>query len=204
MFKAALFDMDGTIIRIEHVWDKILGAFVGKENVGRFWELRVQAPGKGMASTCYTLRKYFNVKGTNAAIMEAYEKTAERIIIETDIEFIPGFLEFHSMLKNQGVMSCLVTNAPNYALKPIKQKLNLAQFFGDNIYNSCTVNSRFKPDPAVLLYAMEKLQVAPEECMIFEDSLQGIIAAQQAKIKKIIVIKSDTIINDYYDLKQIP
>lgn len=40
-----------------------------------------------------------------------------------------------------------------------------------------------KPDPEVFLKAAEKLEVAPERCVVFEDSLSGIEAGEAGSMK---------------------
>lgn len=197
MIKVAMFDMDGTIIHTLHIWDQILGTFVGSGNLTYFRSLRDKEPGKGMDQTCEILRKHFNVGGTNAEITAAYKKVARDIIEREPIEFVDGFSAFHDSLADKGIITCLVTNAPRYALDPIAEKLNLKQFFGDNMFSSCDVDMTFKPDPAVLMLAMNKLNVLGSECMIFEDSIQGVTAAKRAGIKRIIVVRNEEFIRDY-------
>jgi len=62
--------------------------------------------------------------------------------------------------------------------RPILEKVKLIHFFdaivdGNNVTNA-------KPDPQVFLFAAEELEVAPENCVVFEDAIAGIQAANNA------------------------
>ena len=109
--------------------------------------------------------------------------------------FIDGFIEFHKQIIDLNKKACLVTNAPNYALNIIKKRLDLELLFNDHIYNSCIVDNLFKPDPAILQYAFARLNVTPENCIVFEDSIDGILAAKAAGIKYIIQINNKDVPN---------
>lgn len=64
------------------------------------------------------------------------------------------------------------------------EKLNLRQHFTNLSTRDCV--QRIKPAPDLFLHAVEKLGVAPEEAVIFEDSLNGLRAAMAAGIRCIV------------------
>jgi HAD superfamily hydrolase (TIGR01509 family) len=51
--------------------------------------------------------------------------------------------------------------------------------FGDNIV-SATMVARGKPHPDIFLLAAERMEVAPQECLVFEDSVAGVQGAVAA------------------------
>ena len=68
-----------------------------------------------------------------------------------------------------------------------------------------------KPDPGLFLLAAERINIKPEDCTVFEDSIYGIRAARRAVMKVIALAtthqielleigKPDLIINDFTDL----
>ena len=76
------------------------------------------------------------------------------------------------------------------ALRRVKAsvvKVGQDHYFGDDIFSAATSLPKptSKPDPAIYLYAMEKLGVKPEECVAVEDSKSGATAAYRANIKTI-------------------
>ena len=207
--EALLFDMDGTIIKSLSLWDEMIASFVGKENIEAFRKLRHGSPQQGLLCDFHILRSSFKMQQNDNELEELYHARAKEIFSKSPIDFIDGFLDFHKHLAVRNTKISLVTNAPNYGLNVLKEKLNLASFFGPHIYNSCMVQYKFKPDPTVLLHALDKLQVSNHHCIIFEDSLEGVTAAKNANIRCIGINNgtnlneisgADFIINDYTNL----
>lgn len=207
--EAVLFDMDGTIIKSLSMRNELIASFVGQENIETFRKLRNKTEGKGLARDCQVLQTVFNIEHTNKEIEQLYHSRAKEIFSRTPVEFVDGFVGFHKHLTSKNIRLSLVTHAPNYGLNILKDKLNLPFFFGSHIYNSCMMNYKFKPDPIMLLHALEKLEVDKENCVIFEDSHDGITAAKRAKIRCIAIndgsnsheiSEADFIINNYVDL----
>ena len=177
--EALLFDMDGTVIKSLELWDEITASFVGKQNIERFNELRNQSAKKGLARDCEVFQSVFNLKKTDAEIEQMYHQKAREFFAKAPIDFVEGFVDFHQHLVCQNMKISLVTDAPNYGLNVLKDHLNLPFFFGQHIYNSCIMDFTFKPDPKILFHALEKLEVNPENCVIFEDSTEGITAEKK-------------------------
>jgi HAD superfamily hydrolase (TIGR01509 family) len=76
------------------------------------------------------------------------------------------------------------------ALRRVKAsvvKVGQDKYFGDWIYSAASSLPKptSKPDPAIYLFAMEKLGVTKEECIAVEDSRSGATAAFRAGIKTI-------------------
>ncbi len=185
--------MDGTIIHSNSVWTAVIASLVGRKNVGLFYEIRSKTPGRGTLRTATILQSSFGMEGSLEEIGRIYEERTRDYFTRSSIDFIHGFHDFHKHLVTRNIPTSLVTNAPNYALDPLKINLALASFFGDHIYNSCTVNSTFKPDPAVLLHALDKLGITADECIIFEDSLEGTTAAKRAGIRCVGINSDDNL-----------
>ncbi|SPQ21854.1 4e37a013-753b-4bbd-8097-f63214872646 [Thermothielavioides terrestris] len=76
------------------------------------------------------------------------------------------------------------------ALRRVKasvEKVGQAKYFGDDIFSAATSlpTPTSKPNPAIYLYAMEKLGKKPGECVAVEDSKSGTLSATRAGIKVI-------------------
>jgi beta-phosphoglucomutase len=207
--EALLFDMDGTIIKSLSIWDEIIASFVGIENIETFKNLRNRSSGKGLARDCNILRSVFDVAKNDSEIEHLYYTRSKDFFSRTSIDFVEGFIDFHKHLMMHNMKISLVTNAPNYGLNVLKSKLNLPSFFGHHIYNSCMMDYKFKPDPTILLHALDKLKVSNQNCVIFEDSFEGITAAKRANIRCIAINNgtnsneishADFVIDNYVDL----
>jgi len=83
---------------------------------------------------------------------------------------VPRVLEY---LKQKGIPIALGSASKN--AQPILEKVGLLSYF-DSIVDGNSV-SKAKPDPEVFLIAAANLGVAPEKCVVFEDAVAGIQAA---------------------------
>jgi HAD superfamily hydrolase (TIGR01509 family) len=97
-----------------------------------------------------------------------------------ELEPLPGLIYFMEEGKRRGLSLALVTNAPQENVEAVLLALELREFF-DEVVLSDEVGP-VKPDPAPYKAALEKLGVAPEEALAFEDSTSGIASSAGAGI----------------------
>ncbi|KGL63866.1 beta-phosphoglucomutase [Polaribacter sp. Hel1_85] len=88
---------------------------------------------------------------------------------------VPKILEF---LKNNNIPIALGSASKN--AQPILEKVNLLHYF-DTIVDGNNV-TKAKPDPEVFLLAAKQLGVDANDCVVFEDAVAGIQAANAAKM----------------------
>ncbi len=91
-------------------------------------------------------------------------------------EILPGVLEVLKFIQSGGGKIVLGSASKN--AKPILEKVGLLDYF-DAIVDGNDV-SKAKPDPEVFLLGAEKVSSKNEECVVFEDSVAGIQAANIA------------------------
>lgn len=91
------------------------------------------------------------------------------------LQDVPRVLDF---LKKRSVPLALGSASKN--AKPILEKVNLLSYF-DSIVDGNSV-TKAKPDPEVFLIAAKNLDVVPSSCVVFEDAVAGIQAANQAQM----------------------
>ena len=107
---------------------------------------------------------------------------------------VPRVLEF---LKNKKVPIALGSASKN--AKPILEKVGLLHYF-DSIVDGNNV-TKAKPDPEVFLIAATNLQVVPQNCVVFEDAVAGIQAANNALMTSIGIGDSNTLTEANYNFK---
>jgi HAD superfamily hydrolase (TIGR01509 family) len=111
----------------------------------------------------------------------AYEEEKEGLYRELSrgrLSPMKGLLLLIERLTTDGIPVALATSAPEPNVVHTLRELNLAGSFpiivrGDQV-------ARGKPAPDVFLEAARRLDVAPADCLVFEDAPMGIIAAQAA------------------------
>ena len=104
-------------------------------------------------------------------------------------EILPGVTKIIDYLLENNIPMALGSASKN--ARPILEKLKLLEKF-DAIVDGNDV-SKAKPDPQVFLIATKKLNVTPKHCLVFEDSLAGIKAANNAEMTSIGIGEKSTL-----------
>ena len=106
---------------------------------------------------------------------EDYLRYIENMNASEILPDVPRVLEF---LKERNIPIALGSASKN--ARPILEKVELLHYF-DFIVDGNNV-TKAKPDPEVFLIAADKLNVLPENCVVFEDAVAGIEAANAAEM----------------------
>ncbi|WP_394750350.1 beta-phosphoglucomutase [Spongiimicrobium salis] len=117
-------------------------------------------------------------------------------------EILPGVEVILRYLKENSIPMALGSASKNAV--PILEKVNLLQYF-DAVVDGNHV-TKAKPDPEVFLLAAEQLGVAPKLCVVFEDAVAGIGAANAAGMTSIgigeaeVLGEADHIVNQFKEI----
>ena len=100
---------------------------------------------------------------------------------KNSIEPIQGITELLNRLKDAGFILTLASSSPHKLINYILNKCRLNEFFqvrisGDDVNNG-------KPDPEIFIKAADLISIKPENCLVIEDSANGVKAAKQAGMK---------------------
>lgn len=93
-------------------------------------------------------------------------------------DILPGVLKVLDYLDQNNVPYALGSASKN--ARKILKKINLYKRFTAIVDGTDVTQA--KPDPEVFLIAAKKMQVQPENCVVFEDSVAGIKAAKNGKM----------------------
>lgn len=96
-------------------------------------------------------------------------------------EILPGVMHVLDYLKEQNQRIALGSASKN--ARPILEKVGILDYFDAIIDGNDVTNA--KPDPEVFLRAAEKLGATAENAIVFEDSVAGIDAANNAKMTSV-------------------
>lgn len=183
--KGFIFDLDGVIVDTakyhylawKHLADELDIPFTEEDNEHfkgvsrrRCLELLLEMGGKQVSEA------QFNswLEEKNADYLRYIQKMDATEILPD----VPRVLEY---LKERQIPMALGSASKN--AKPILEKVGLTTYFSTVVDGHET--TRAKPDPQVFLLAAERLGVAPESCVVFEDALAGIQAANAAGMTSI-------------------
>lgn len=112
------------------------------------------------------------------------------ICVKAQQPLADGAIELFEFLKVNNIRYTIATASGPENVGFFFQQFDLHHWFDFEqvVYDDGSM--RGKPNPDFFLKAMEKLQLKPEECLVFEDSIAGIKAAENAGAGKIIIVNS--------------
>jgi beta-phosphoglucomutase len=125
--------------------------------------------------------------------VEATQDQFDRWMVEKNIDYLayiekmdaseilPDVPKVLELLKSKNIPIALGSASKN--AQPILEKVDLLSYF-DTIVDGNSV-TKAKPDPEVFLIAAERLGVSPENCIVFEDAVAGVKAANAANMTSI-------------------
>jgi HAD superfamily hydrolase (TIGR01509 family) len=178
LYKALLFDLDGTLAETDSLhlptWVDALRPY-GIRVDEEFYRERISG-----RSNSKIVEDLLPDLSTEEGHRLADAKEASFRERAHELEPLPGLLDFMEGAKARGLFLGLVTNAPGENVEAILPALELGELF-DEVVLSDEVGP-VKPDPAPYRAALEKLGVAPEEALAFEDSTSGIASSVAAGI----------------------
>lgn len=154
-----------------------------------------------------------NLFGGNIApdLLEKYGTEKELLyqeLFRADIRPTAGLREFLQLLVQRQIPRAIATSAPRINVDFTLRHTELEGFFDIILDESCVQHG--KPNPEIYLKAAAALQLPPNRCIVFEDSLSGVAAARAAGCKVIGVLTThsaaelahtDMTIRDFTDLK---
>jgi HAD superfamily hydrolase (TIGR01509 family) len=147
------------------------------------------------------------IQGEELITLEEEKEGLFRDIYHSKVEPINGFPTILKYFKKKGWKTGVATSAPQANLDLILSSLNLYPVM-ESLMASEDVR-KHKPHPEVYLTSASNLQVDPQNCLVFEDSYSGVMAAKNAGMKVIGVLSTHSVkelpacdhyIHDYAEL----
>jgi beta-phosphoglucomutase family hydrolase len=178
---AVIFDMDGVIVDSNEFHKKGWNTFLKKHNLKldeNEWANKLF--GRTGAETLPHLFKRILTEDEVADYCDEINANF-RDVAKDDITPLPGLKAFLDKLTEAGIKFAMATSAPPKNVRFVLEKTGLQSYFKYIVDD--TQIKRSKPDPEVFIKASEKLETPPERCVVFEDSLSGIQAANSAGTK---------------------
>ena len=181
---AFIFDMDGTIIDSmpTHVdsWIQALTEFghaitvkeLHKNNLGNVYDVVRSILGDHLSDD-------------DVERIAARKEIIFRKKYKPMMEPVEGLDSFLSQTRRLVIPTALATNAGWDNIDYVVDGLNIRDCF-DVIIGGMDVQ-RAKPDPEMFLLAAERLNVNPNNCIAFEDSANGVMAAEAAGMQTVLV-----------------
>ena len=180
MFKAAIFDMDGTLLDSMGVWKDLTRTFMAERNLSATDEEIDSYKDMTMEESMPAIKKKFNLPESVDELKEEFSRLGYNEYMY-NIKAKPYAKEYLQKLKEQGIKIAIATSGYRELCQGALRRLGMLEFI-DAFSFSSEVNVN-KSNPDVYLLAAKRLGAKPEECMVFEDILMGVNGAKRAGMK---------------------
>ncbi len=179
-----IFDMDGTLFDTERVY--LASLFRAAQACDRvmteaFAHSMIGVPGK----ECHAMIEAHYGEGFSLAAFQAAFNLSVEEHLAGGIPLRAGAREIVTYLAGEGIPQAIATSSRRASADRNLTHAGLMQHFAAVITREDVENPKPAPDP--FLKAAERLGVAPEDCLVLEDSYHGIAAAHAAGAMPIMV-----------------
>jgi HAD superfamily hydrolase (TIGR01509 family) len=184
-FEAVIFDLDGVLVDAEIWWDEVRIAFARRHD--RSWTEADRAAIMGANS-----RGWSTLMGQRLELPDVPRATIEAEIVEAMVERyrlegaprIPGAVETVRRVAAELPLAVASSGHPAVIAAAL-ESLGIADLFAA-VVSSDEVPIG-KPAPDVYLLTAARVGVAPERCLVVEDSLNGVLAGRAARMAVVLV-----------------
>jgi len=202
--KAVIFDLDGTLIDNEGVYDRAFCAVLKKRGISCAEASHV--PGIGVKENWEKMvNRGVISEDPQVLTTETYEFYLKNL---SDIFVRPGVREVMYYLKVKGVKRILATSTGADVASRVVGTMGITHHF-DSLTFGDEVPRR-KPAPDLFLKALEKEDIYPEESLVIEDAPAGVEAAKAAGAPVVAIktdwatreglYRADKVVNNFADL----
>jgi HAD superfamily hydrolase (TIGR01509 family) len=183
MLKALIFDFDGLILDTETpeylVW-QALYAEQGFELPHEEWGRIIGGWGRSDFDAAEHLSRLTQGRLDSAALRTRH--SAESLARIHAQSALPGVLDLIHDAKQHGLKLAIASSSPHSWVDEHGERIGLLHHFDKVICADDVGVGRTKPNPDLFLLALKQLQVQKHEAVVFEDSPNGVQAANRAGI----------------------
>jgi len=180
-----IFDMDGLLIDSEPLWSEAateVFAYYGKKMT-----LADFASTTGLRTNEFVSWWLRDYKFDDAELEKVSEKITDLVIekIRLKGKAMPGLAYILDFFVQRNFKTGLATSSPQRVANAVIDLLDIEKYI--QAITSAEKLQHGKPHPQVYLDCAQTLQSSPLECVCFEDSVNGMIAAKAARMKCVVV-----------------
>jgi mannitol-1-/sugar-/sorbitol-6-/2-deoxyglucose-6-phosphatase len=185
VIKAVIYDMDGVLINSEPFWYKAEQEVFPLVNV--HLNDKLCSGTAGMRIDEVVEHWYERYPWEGYTIKELADKIIEKMVyfISNFGEPLPGVISSLEYFKTKGYKIALASSSSYVLIDAVLNRLNIREYF--DVIHSAQEETHGKPHPAVFLSAAKKLNIPPTQCLVIEDTVNGMIAGLAAKMKVIAI-----------------
>lgn len=180
--KAAIFDLDGTLVDSMWVWEQIDIDFLKSKGYTPPKDLKDDITHLTFNQTAEYFKNRFNLSDSIDEITDTWHNMAYSFY-SSKVKLKPGVISFLNKLKSLDIKIGLATSNSIPLLEATLKNNGIYHLF-----DAITVTEevkKSKENPDVYLLCANKLNVAPENCIVFEDIIAAVKGAKLAGMRVI-------------------
>jgi HAD superfamily hydrolase (TIGR01509 family) len=185
MVSALLFDLDGTLIDTEEQTDDSIARVVAAHGVPGF-----SLPASETHGRTWNHIANIIIERTGLAVPppQLIDELQSAWNLATDrARFVPGAAEALRAAARAQLALSVVSSSPRLVINRFLDRLGVADLIGNDARIGGDDVTRGKPEPQGYIEAASRLGIAADQCLVFEDSLAGLQAAQAAGMRSMYV-----------------
>lgn len=175
--KAVLFDMDGVIVDSERYWHEEEQTILARAVPGADVALD-EITGMNVLDQYDYLEETYGVAVSKEDYFNLYDSRADRIYGDR-VTLMDSFHEMLEEARERDVKTAVVSSSFRRWIRLVMDRFDLHDCF-DAVVSAEDIDGPSKPDPHIYRHAAAELGVAPERCVVVEDSRNGVKAANAA------------------------
>ncbi len=179
--KAVIFDMDGVLVDSQPYHYRADIETMAKYGINKDVKFFEAFAGTVTADRMKTLKEMFGLDASLQEMIDVREQMILDIVAEENIQAVRGIPELLKSIKARGLKTAVASSSSYDLINMVLNKTGIAEYF-DSLTSGMDVK-RGKPAPDVFLFAAERLGAAPNDCLVVEDSENGVKAAKAANMK---------------------
>ena len=183
-FRAALFDMDGTLIDSMGVWARVDEVFFARRGLPLPQDYARSVAGLSFRQTGEYTKARFHLPESVDDILREWHELCESAYVN-DVPLKPHAAEYLKKLRGEGVRLAVATALPERLYRPVLLRTGVLPLF--DAFASTDEAGESKRSGDVYRLAARRLGVEPAECVVFEDILDGLLGAKAAGMKAVLV-----------------
>jgi mannitol-1-/sugar-/sorbitol-6-/2-deoxyglucose-6-phosphatase len=182
---AAIFDMDGLLIDTEPIWRRSEIEVFGELGLHLTEEQCMQTMGVRVAEIVELWYGRYPWEGPSCeeVTRRIYASVIEHV--KSEGEPMPGVLNALRVFRDRGIPCAVASSSSEILIRAVIERLDIGPYI--QVVCSADNEAEGKPHPAVYLTAARRLGAAPEHCVAFEDSPNGVLSAKAAGMLCIVV-----------------
>ncbi len=210
--KAIIFDMDGVLIDSEPLWRKAEIETFAKVGLSFTDDMCMQTMGM---RTSEVIEYWYKITPwTGKSIKELENELLQRVtqLIIEEGDTMKGVEFSLNYFKEKGFRIALASSSAMTLIEAVLNKLQIKKYF--EIVESAEFLDYGKPHPEIFIKTAKNLGIHANECLVIEDSFNGVLAAKSARMRVVAIpdeesrnedkfVIADHILNDLEQIKEL-